>query len=269
MRISALTNFGKEYSLSSANFYTFTNPKTEKNSVPTLVLHLEPVTGGVCPAAGTCAALCLHKAGNPAYMEVKTACRKRRTQAWLNDPTTFKQYAILQAAKMVKKGYRGIRLNGTSDIAWEMETVKVDKEFAQALYAECGVSPAVGERGVIEVLNLMGYMCYDYTKRIDRNFKLCRAIGYHLTLSWGGKFDDQVFTYADLYGLNVAAPIYGVKKKQALPAEVTVRGEVYPVVDGDVTDWRRDDPKGRVHVIGLRLKRTPGQDERRAKMFCV
>jgi hypothetical protein len=36
-----------------------------------------------------------------------------------------------------------------------------------------------------------------------------------------------------------------------------------------LTDWRRDDPTGTTHIIGLRLKRTPGQTEALAKRFCI
>jgi hypothetical protein len=78
-----------------------------------------------------------------------------------------------------------------------------------------------------------------------------------------------IFETAERYGLNVAAPVYGVKRKAALPDTITHGEAVYPVVDGDVTDWRRNDPAGRVHIVGLRLKRTPGQTEALAKRFCI
>jgi hypothetical protein len=72
-----------------------------------------------------------------------------------------------------------------------------------------------------------------------------------------------IFDVAAEHRLNVAAPVYGVKKSQALPAAIAApNGKTYDTIDGDVTDWRRDDGWiGQPQIVGLRLKRTPGQTE--------
>jgi hypothetical protein len=127
-----------------------------------------------------------------------------------------------------------------------------------------------GNYTVIAVMSAMGFELYDYTKRIDRDWDEAKRLGYHLTLSWGGRHDDVIFDVAERHGLNVAAPVYGIRKSQPLPATITHAGVAYPVIDGDVTDWRRDDGwNGQPRVVALRLKRTPGQTEALARRFCI
>lgn len=271
----AVAALRKRLGFTSGNVWTTTNPKTLKNGKvsdnPTIVLHLEPVTGGVCPAAGTCAALCLHKAGNPIYLDNKVSRRQKRSQAYLTSRNAFLQMLVSDAARYRAKGYVGMRLNGTSDIAWERETVELDAvtiSYVKRRLPSFRIAMP-GAYTVIEVMGAMGYRLYDYTKRIDRDWGLAAAQGYHLTLSWGGKHDPVVFDVAKRHGLNVAAPVYGVKKSQPLPATIAYGGKSYQTIDGDVTDWRRDDPADTTRIVALRLKRTPGQTERLARAFCI
>ena len=77
-----------------------------------------------------------------------------------------------------------------------------------------------GTYTVVEALTRLGYEMYDYTKRIDRDWEAAKRLGYHLTLSWGGKHDYTIFDVAAEHRLNVAAPVYGVKRKAALPETI-------------------------------------------------
>lgn len=265
----------KDFGFTSGNVWTTTNPKTLKNGKvsdnPTLVLHLEPVTGGVCPAAGSCAALCLHKAGNPLYMDAKVSRRAKRTQAYLTDRNAFLQMVVSDAARYRVKGYVGMRLNGTSDIAWEREQVELDPvtiSYVKRRLPSFRIAMP-GTYTMVEVMVAMGYRLYDYTKRIDRDWDVAAAQGYHLTLSWGGKHDDVIFDVAREQGLNVAAPVKGVKRSQPLPETITHGGTVYETIDGDVTDWRIDDAADRTRIVALRLKRTPGQTEAQVRRFAI
>jgi len=265
----------KEYGFTTTNVFTTTNPKTEKNGKvsdqPTIVLHLEPITFGACPAAGSCAALCLNKAGNPLYMENKLSRRQKRSHAFHYHRKAFVQLLVLEAARQRSKGYVGIRLNGTSDNAWEQELVEVTPDLSNYISRAFKLYINPGTYTVISAMVTLGFEPYDYTKRIDRDFDTARYLGYHLTLSWGGKHDDRIFDVAERYGLNVAAPVYGVKKSKPVPERITApNGETYATIDGDVTDWRRDDGySGQPRIIALRLKRTPGQTERLARAFCI
>jgi len=272
---ASLRNLRKEYGFTSSNLYTTTNPKTLKNGKvsesPTIVFHLEPITFGVCPAAGSCAALCLNKAGNQLYMKNKLSRRQKRSHAFQFRRSHFLQLMVLEAARQRSKGYIGVRLNGTSDNAWEKEKVTVTPELSRFVHLSFGVYLPAQEYTMISAMVMMGLQPYDYTKRIDRDFDKARHLGYHLTLSWGGKHDDCIFDVAERYGLNVAAPVYGVKKSKPVPDTIKApNGEEYETIDGDVTDWRRDDGwTGRSRIVALRLKRTPGQTERLAKAFCI
>ena len=270
---TALRALRAQYRFTTTNLFTTTNPKTLKNGAvsdsPTLVLHLEPITFGACPAAGSCAALCLNKAGNPLYLTNKLSRRQKRSHAFHYHREAFLQLMVIEAARQRGKGYKGFRGNGTSDHAWERETVTINAEVAEWVERLSGTRLDPGTYTVVEALTRLGYEMYDYTKRIDRDFETAARLGYHLTLSWGGKHDDTIFDVAAEHRLNVAAPVYGVKRKAALPETIEHNGSVYPVIDGDVTDWRREDPAGRVHIVGLRLKRTPGQTEALARRFCI
>jgi hypothetical protein len=273
-----LSSFRNAHGFNAGNFFTSTNPKTMKNGKvsdrPTIVLHLEPVTFGACPAAGTCAAVCLNRAGNPAYLTGKLARRHKRSVAFNTNRTQFLQLLVVEAARFRAQGYVGVRLNGTSDIAWERETVNLDPvvlSWIQQLVPAFSIR-LPGNYPLMQVLTGMGFEPYDYTKRIDRNFILAAELGYHLTLSWGGKHDAIILGMASTYRLNVAAAISGIGKNQPLPQTVTVDGLTLPVVDGDVTDWRRDDPKstgGAPYVVGLRVKRTPGQTPEQVRRFAI
>jgi hypothetical protein len=272
-----LANLRKLYGFTTTNVYTTTNPKTLKNGKvsdrPTIVLHLEPVTFGACPAAGTCAALCLNKAGNPLYLDNKLPRRAKRSHAFHYHRNDFLQLMMLEAARQRSKGYVGARNNGTSDHDWERITVNLTADLIGLI---TGLVPSFritdpGNYTVVAVMTAMGFELYDYTKRIDRDWTLAAAHGYHLTLSWGGKHDDVVFDVAAEHRLNVAAPVYGVKKSKPVPEAITApNGTTYATIDGDVTDWRRDDGyEGQPRVVALRLKRTPGQTERLARAFCI
>jgi hypothetical protein len=272
-----LAELRKLYGFTTTNVYTTTNPKTLKNGKvsdrPTIVLHLEPVTFGACPAAGTCAALCLNKAGNPLYLENKLSRRQKRSHAFHYHPEAFLQLMVLEAARQRSKGYVGARNNGTSDHDWERVMVKLTADLISLI---TGFVPSFritepGNYTVIAVMTAMGFELYDYTKRIDRDWTLAAAHGYHLTLSWGGKHDDVVFDVAAENRLNVAAPVYGIKRSAPVPETITApTGRTYATVDGDVTDWRRDDGyDGSPRIIALRLKRTPGQTEAKARAFCI
>lgn len=261
-----LADFRKQHGFNAGNVFTTTNPKTGKNTAPTIVLHFEPVTFGACKAAGSCAALCLHKAGNPAALPNKVQRRRKRSIANFTAPDLFGRLLVIEAARFAGKGYKGVRLNGTSDHAWEERIVQLNAQDCDLVNKFSGLMLVPGQDyNMIQVMTMLGLMPYDYTKRIDRDLSYCKSLGYHLTLSYGGRHDDVVFDVAKEYGLNVAAGVYGVRKGQPLPE--TING--FPVIDGDVTDWRRDDPSGQVHIVGLRIKRTPGQTAEQARQFAL
>lgn len=212
------------------------NPKTRKGESKgwsTAILHLAPakVSGyNVCPASThECRNVCLNTAGrggipqkgHAPFMNAVQAARVRRTRMFFEHREEF----LLQlaadirshAAKAKRDGLRpAVRLNGTSDIAWEH--VRLNEKPFLSLFP--------------------GVRFYDYTKILRRALEQ----PYHLTFSRGeGTSDDLVIELLDR-GVNVAVVFREVPKKWLGRR----------VVNGDVTDLRFLDPKG--VIVGLRAK---------------
>lgn len=266
----------KQYKI---NFRTLlsTNPKTEKSKIQTYILHLAPadISGvNVCAGAGNCRRICLHFAGNPVYMTAKQSARIRRTLAYSANPREFARLILLAILDKINKHAEeplAVRLNGTSDIAWENVDFTITPEFATFCRVKFGAILPLGQRNIFEVFRFMrdntgeNVTFYDYTK-IKRNWAECRRIGYHLTFSfdgWDNASNLKLCRDALLNGVNVAAA-FNVKRGHSLPQEInaagfnlpqsaTFTGEVLPVIDGDLTDFRPSDPAAGV-IVGLRFK---------------
>ena len=270
------------------------NPKTEKSKIQTYILHLAPAeTSGVnvCAGAGNCKAICLHFAGNPVYMTAKQAARIRRTLAYVADPGRFMRLivcAILDKLNKHQDEELAFRLNGTSDIIWENVDFDISPEFAQFCRIKFGRILPLGKRNIFEVFNFMrtntgeNVTFYDYTK-VRHNWAECQRLNYHLTFSfdgWDNAANLKIAKSALLAGVNVAAA-FNLKRGHSLPewADGTLfnllptdkeDGRLFPVTDGDLTDYRPSDPKGG-HIIGLRFKLPHGINYTQAEKmaFCI
>ena len=281
-----IRDFIKKFAL--GDLLTVTNPKVLKSqkvlNVPTAVLHLLPKYRGTCPFAGTCATLCLHNAGNPAYMKGKNSARKKRTDAFMDDRDTFMEYLLIELVKFRKKHIDaeicGFRPNGTSDIMWERENVQVTHATSHYLYRAFGIYILPGRyRNIFYLLRECStwyahyerngknmFYFYDYTKRTDRLFHVCKYDGYHLTMSIGSS--GNALQTALEEELNIAAA-FNIPRGKELPCHVEIDGYHYPVIDGDVTDFRPYDLSDKRYVVGLRMKRVPGMTSEQVSNFAV
>lgn len=255
------------YKITPANLLSI-NPKTEKslkNGDPqTYILHLAPhnLSGvNVCPGAGNCKKICLHSAGNPVYMQAKQAARIRRTLAYAQNPEAFMRVLVCSVLDKIKKANGepiAIRLNGTSDIAWENVDFNVSPEFARFLQVKYGRYVMVGYQNIFKLFNSLNVDCrfYDYTK-VRRDWGLCAYLGYHLTFSfdgWDNSSNLKLCSEAIANGVNIAAA-FNVKRGRPLPLVLESGGLAdfnLPIVDGDLTDYRPADPAG--VIVGLRYK---------------
>lgn len=211
--------------------------KGEKDGVLTGVLYLAPHTLSgyqVCPkATDGCMAACLYTAGQGVYSSVQKA-RLNRTRWFFEGRDSFMAVLVDDIKRLVRKAAKdgmvpAVRLNGTSDIAWEKIAVTVD---------------GVKYRSLMEAFPSIAF--YDYTKVLGRKLALSLP-NYHLTFSLAENND--VFAELALkQGYNVAV-VMAAKRKEAKPA--TWGG--YPVVDGDTHDIRFHDPKGG-HIVALFAK---------------
>lgn len=284
-----LASMGKQYKISYRDLLS-TNPKTEKSKVQTYILHLAPAdTSGVnvCAGAGNCRKICLHFAGNPVYMTNKQAARIRRTLAYAADHQRFARLIVCAIlGKLAKHPGEpiAIRLNGTSDIAWENVDFAIDAEFATFCRRKFGQDLPIGKRNIFEVFNYISnnggpkVQFYDYTK-IRRNWAECQRLGYHLTFSFDGWDNDaniKLCRQALRHNINVAAA-FNIKKRDVLPLYVSASrfdsawyGRVFNVIDGDLTDFRPDDGYAG-SIIGLRFKLPHGvkYSEQDKEAFCL
>ena len=69
-------------------------------------------------------------------------------------------------------------------------------------------------------------------------------------------------------GLNIAAA-FNIPRGKDLPLFVNIEGYDYPVLDGDVTDFRPFDASDKRYVVGLRMKRVPGMTQKQVSNFVV
>lgn len=204
-----------------------TNAKTAKgdneNQI-TAIMYLAPATISgheACPARTEgCTNSCLFTAGRGAMSNVQQA-RIRKTKEFFEQQDMFLtklKEDILLVEQYCKdnnlKGY--VRLNGTSDIKWEdyIDMSKYDLYF------------------------------YDYTKRQDRDFSKI-ASNYKITYSRSEESTEDEISTA-LVNTNVAVVF------DEVPVTWKVNGVAVPVIEGDLTDLRYEDPTG--VIIGLKAK---------------
>ena len=180
--------------------------------------------GTLCPfSTAECRGVCLFTAGNGSYPSVKIG-RIKKGQAFLINPEAFvrqmKHETLVHHRKAMALGLQlAIRPNGTQDVPWE--------EY-----------PVDGETFIEFVSTLENTIVYDYTKWTNRN------AAYHLTYSYTGTPSSNRVAVKWLNeGGNIAFVYSG---------DMPETWNGFPVVSGDNTDIRYNDPNG--HAIGLYAK---------------
>jgi len=141
--------------------------KGEKIGVMTGIMYLAPhkLSGiNVCPMAelAGCVSACLNTAGRGRMSGTQQA-RVNRTQWFHEDKPAFLRRLRKDMNSVIRKASRAgmtpmFRLNGTSDIRWELEAPELFNEYSD-------------------------YQFYDYTKLPNRRDL---PANYHLTFSYSG-----------------------------------------------------------------------------------
>ena len=217
--------------------------KGEKYGWLTYIMYLAPFTQNatgknICShASNGCVEACLFGAGRGGMYTSVEQARINKTNYLLADRPKFLAQLVKEIEKLVAKHEENeekvcVRLNGTSDLAWEKFKVKDGKTLMELF-------PNV--------------IFYDYTKNHLR-FERELPKNYHLTFSRSETNGDKAMELL-ARGFNVAIVF------DELPE--TYNG--YKVVDGDLSDLRFLDSKN--VVVGLKYKKLTGSGANNKKAF--
>lgn len=240
------------------------NPKTVKGQARgymTAVLYLSPWRGAgvnVCPMAeiAGCNVSCLNTAGRGGIAAKRATwspfgvklpdnaiqrARIARTLLFTQDRNAFMLQLVREIAAFCRKAERKgltpcVRLNGTSDIAWESVLVEVS-----------GFKPV----SVFDWFPSLQF--YDYTKLPTRLARTMPA-NYHLSLSWSGadaKYQRKVEHAALKYGVPLVL-VRGSGWCMAYTAAVEAlceRAAIEHIVDGDASDLRFLEPQHALVIL--------------------
>lgn len=208
------------------------NAKTVKgdgSEYLTAIMYLTPWKSAginVCAMAeqAKCIDGCLNIAGRGQMSSVQIG-RARKTQWFAQDRAGFMDQLFADMKSFVaycaKRNIQAcVRLNGTSDIRWEL--IKVQ-----------------GFANIFEAFPMVQF--YDYTKIVNRKVTVPN---YHLTWSYSAANDAYAKQHAiaKVNGLNIAVVF---RRKADIPAEYLG----LPTIDGDRDDMRFLDPKGVVVAL--------------------
>jgi len=226
------------YGSSDSTFFTVTNPKVAKNERATLVMMLAPEKAvsvymsrvvNLCPLASKgCAEGCLGLTSGKGVLDGTKKARAVRSAFLLK----FPMHAGILIGAEVRKHQRkfgeiNVRLNGTSDIRWEL--LDGMREIVQA-------EPAI--------------RFYDYTAWSPEDRGFCPEWDLTYSAKEPSATSDAYLFDLLVHGLNVAIP-FAIKKGQPLPEWILLNGRAFRVIDGDVTDDRTTDYKAPAGLDGV------------------
>ncbi len=159
--------------------------------------------------------------------------RIRKTRLFYEQPEFFMAWMISEIKKHSNKAKElglgfSVRLNCTSDIDW--------------------ANVHVNGKNIFELFPEVKF--YDYTKNPYKFYN--KPENYHLTFSYTGRNWELCKELLNK-GINVAV-VFNIEKANQLPA--MFRG--YPVINGDLTDYRIEDNKG--VIVGLKWKRIANKE---------
>lgn len=189
-----------------------------------------------CPnATASCRGACLYASGLVKVEEYAgkntiKKCRVNRTKLFFEHQSFFMGWLVAELKAAQAKAKRdgmeySVRLNGTTDIAWEN-------------------IPVNGAANIFELFPDVQF--YDYTKAFDR--MSLNISNYHLTFSYTGEGDNVEQSLDILRAGGNVAIIFDTKRGKALPTSLAG----FEVIDADVTDYRPADKRG--VWCGLRFK---------------
>src|SRR5215831_7954499 len=228
---------------------TVSNPKTAKGEgygYLTAILHLAPhkLSGANLCASATpgCIAACLNTAGRGGIDPKIQEARIRKSQWFRADRDGFMQTLEHDVAAHVRSAERHglkpcVRLNGTSDIPWEL----------------VHYGRADGSRGTI-LERFPDVQFYDYTK-IAIRLKRELPANYDLTFS-AADGNEAAVEFALAHGARVAV-VFRNRRRPTLPARFWQLPKTYRgrrIVGADKHDLRFLEPRGVICALKAKGK---------------
>jgi hypothetical protein len=239
------------------------DPKTIKGlkyGILTGVLYGTPATGSGawndCPFASVgCMMACLNTSGHGGIsidvdgLNTVQIARLIRSAYFHLQREAFWAQLIKEIKALVRKAARlglkpAARLNGTTDIKWESTPV-----------TQYGVRIASNIFELFEDVQFYDYSKWPYAKRPNSSL----PANYHLTFSRSESNGDDI-TENLAHGRNVTV-VFGIFANSSEPMPTMWQG--VPVIDGNVSDIRFQDPTG--VVVGLKYKDSKGSSRAATK----
>lgn len=225
--------------------------KGKKYNISTYITYLAPsnVSGyQVCPnASKECRESCIFVTGltkveDWAGRSIIRSARINKTRLFFENQDFYFQMLIAEIRRA--KNYAAkignlfaVRLNGTSDICFENYTFE--------------------GKTIFEIFPNVTF--YDYTKVPNR--QIANITNYSLTFSYTGRNTLDCFNALES-GQNVAI-VFNTERGEALPDF----WRNYPVIDGDLTDYRPADKLGA--IVGLRFKESAKEETNKKALESV
>lgn len=227
------------------------------NAIHYMAPHSSAGVGNLCShASWQCIALCLGTHSGQAAMVSDLAngtnatreSRKDKARRFMHNRADYMNRLVRDIVKLEAKAKREglklcVRLNGSTDIAWERLRFNCDEKTIAALH-KAGLLSNIVYLSQVTILELFPHIQFvDYTKNPNRMGKTPHNL--HLTLSFSGS--NLAACIEALHNGNNVAVVFG----EGLPAN----WQGFPVIDGDRHDLRHLDPRGG-YIVGLSPKGT-------------
>ena len=276
--------FQESFNLNYNTLLTDSNPKILKSDIKTFILHLSPSNSSgvinVCKSAFNCKKLCLHRSGNPKFLNSKIKSRINKTIAFDYSQNDFMNLLILSIIRNYRKNNSletAFRLNGTSDILFENIQIYIPVSLSDFIYNRFSINVNSGYySNIFEIFkHEKNIIFYDYTKE-KREFKnLLNEFNYHLTFSFDGA--NNIVNINRCYeamqeNVNIASCI-NIKKSEPLPSKFysKIFNKEFDVIDGDNKrgDMRFKDEKNKLVLLKFKKPYNIKYTKQDIENFCI
>ena len=252
------------------------DPKTIKSLIDgilTGIMYGAPATSsGIwndCAfASHGCTMACLNTAGhggiglNQEKLNPVQIARLKRSAFFHTRRSEFWIMLIRDIDRLIRKAHKlglipAVRLNGTTDVKWESQPVVIDgvkiADNIMTLYS-----------GLYDYSQVMfyDYTKWPYAKRPNESL----PVNYHLTFSRSESNEDQIAENI-AHGRNVTVVVDIPSRDHTTPLPATWR-EI-PTYDADNSDYRPNDPAGRVLILRYKSAKASSLADAIASGFVV